>query len=126
MWYALVSQDILDAASDVASFPSLPAIHGSPLRESKAASTSTGSFHTASVSPVSSITHQHSVTSDQLSSLTDSIEALKKENQKQKEEFETKLEEHKIIVHDEMIEGQEKLAVYVKAVVNMSMERAST
>jgi hypothetical protein len=80
MWYAVVYQDIPDAASDAASVPSLPSIPGSPSRESKAASTSTGSFHTAAVSPVSPTTQQHSVTSDQLSSLTDLIEALKKEN----------------------------------------------
>ena len=122
MWSAVVSQDVPDAASNVASFPSLPSIPGSPPRESKAASTATGSFHTAAAPPISSITQQHSVTSDQLSSLTDSIEALKKENQKQKEEFEIKLEEHKTIVHDAMIEGQEQFAVYVKAVVGMSME----
>ena len=124
MWSAVFSQNIPDATSNVASLRSLPSIPGSPSRESKAASTATGRFHTAAVSPVSSITQQHSVTSDQLSSITDSIEALKKENQKQKEEFEIKLEEHKTIVHDAMIEGQEKLAVYVKAVVGMSMERA--
>ena len=85
MWSAVVSQDIPDAASSVASFPALSTIPGSPSHESKAASTSTGSFHIAAVSPISSITHQHSVTSDQLSSLTDSIEAPKKENQKHKE-----------------------------------------
>ena len=106
MWYAVVSQDIPDAASDVTSFPSLPSIPGSPSRESKAASTSTGSFHTAAVSPVSSITQQHSVTSDQLSSLTDSINSLKKENMKQKEDFEILLDDHKTIVHNAMVEVQ--------------------
>ena len=48
---------------------------------------------------------QPSVTSDQLSSLTDSIEALKKENLQQKEDFELLLDEHKTIVHNEMLEG---------------------
>ena len=122
MWSAVVSQDIPDAASDVASFPALPTIPGSPSRKSKAASTTTGSFHTAAVSPISAITQQPSVTSDQLSSLTDSIEALKKENLKQKEEFKTLLEEHKTIVHDAMVEGQAQLALYVKEVVVVSME----
>jgi hypothetical protein len=69
---------------------------------------------------------QPSVTSDQLSSLTDSIEALKKENLKQKEDFETQLEEHKTIVNDAMVGGQEKLALYVKEVVAVSMERSYT
>ena len=96
MWSAVVSQDTPDAASDVASFPALLTIPGSPSRESKAASKAAStSFHAEAVSPLSAITQQPSVTSDQLSSLTDSIEALKKENQKQKEEFEIKLEEHK-------------------------------
>ena len=68
------------------------------------------------------ITQQPSVTSDQLSSLTDSIEALKKENLKQKEEFEILLDDHKTIVHDAMVDGQEKLALYVKEVFAMNME----
>ena len=80
---------------------------GSPSRESKAASTTTGSFHAEAVSPLSAITQQPSVTSDQLSSLTDSIEALKQQNLKQKE-------------------GQEKLALYIKEVVAVSMERSYT
>ena len=126
MWSAVVSQDTPNTASNVASFPALPTIPGSPSRESKAASTTTGSFHTAAVSPVSAITQQPSVTLDQLSSLTDSIEALKKENLKQKEEFEILLDDHKTIVHDAMVDGQEKLALYVKKVVAMSMERSYT
>ena len=105
MWSSVVSQDIPDAASKLASFPALPTTPGSPSRESKAASTSTGSFHTAAVSPISAIIQQPSVTSDQLSSLTDSIEALKKENLKQKEKFETLLEDHKTIVHNAMVNG---------------------
>jgi hypothetical protein len=126
IWSAVVSQDIPDAASDVASFPPLPTIPGSPSRESKAASTTTGSFHTAAVSPVLAITQKYSVTSDQLSSLTDSIEALKKENLKQKEEFEILLDDHKTIVHDAVVDGQAKLALYVKEVVPVSMERSYT
>ena len=62
------------------------------------------------------------ITSDQLSSLTDSIEVLKKENLKQKEEFEILLDNHKSIVHDAIVDVQEKLALYVKEVVAMSME----
>ena len=126
MWSAVVSQDIPNAASDVASFPALPTIPGSPSRESKATSTTTGSFHMAAVSPVSAITKKSSVTSDQLSSLTDSIEALKKENLKQKEEFKTLLDDHKTIVHGAMVDGQAKIALYVKEVVAISMERSYT
>ena len=122
LWSSVVSQDIPEAASDVASFPNLPSIPGSPSRESKAVSKAAStSFHAEAVSPLSAITQQPSVTSDQLSSLTDSIEALKQENLKQKEEtlkqrvaFETLFDNHKTVVHDAMVEGQEKLALYVK------------
>ena len=133
LWSSVVSQDTPDAASDVASFPALPSIPGSPSRESRAAPTTTGSFHAEAVSPLSAIVQQPSVTSDQLSSLTNSIEALKQENLKQKEEtlkqqeaFETLLDDHKTIVHNAMVEGQEKLALYVKEVVAVSMERSYT
>jgi hypothetical protein len=133
LWSLVVSQDIPDAASDVASFPTLPSIPGSPLREAKAASTTPGSFHAEAVSPLSEIAQQPSVTSDQLSFLTDLIEALKQENLKQKEEnlkqkeeFEILLDDHKTIVHNAMIEGKEKLALYVKEVVAVSMERSYT
>jgi hypothetical protein len=134
LWSSVVSQDIPEAASDVASFPTLPSIPGSPSRESKAASkAATTSFHAEAVSPLSAITQQPSVTSDHLSSLTDSIEALKQENLKQKEEtlkqreeFEILLDDHKTIVHNAMVEGQEKLALYVREVVAVSMERSYT
>ena len=126
MWPVVASQDVPTAASNVTSFTPLPTIPGSPLRKSKAAPTSTSSFHTAEVSPLSSVTQQQSVTSEQLISLTNFIEALKKEKQKQKEDFDRQMEEHQALVHDALIDGQEKLACYVKAVVNMSMKISHT
>jgi hypothetical protein len=50
----------------------------------------------------------------------------KEETLKQKEEFEILLDDHKTIVHNAMVEGQEKLALYVKEVVAVSMERSYT